>query len=103
MFLTSFAFLQAQNIQKQLKVKGNCEMCKSRIEKALDQKGIKKATWNKKSGLLIVIFDSSKMTIEKINTLVNDAGYDTNLSNAPDEKYLLLPECCRYRTGTCDH
>jgi len=78
-------------------VDGNCNMCKERIENAALIKGVKKAEWNKQNDLLIVIYDSSKTTVELIQKSIAEAGHDTPLFKASDDVYNRLPKCCLYR------
>jgi cation transport ATPase len=72
-------------------------MCKARIEKVLDHKGIKKATWNSQTKQLDVVYNSGKITEQKIHELVASAGHDTEKVKAKDEVYATLPFCCLYR------
>jgi copper chaperone CopZ len=78
------------------KVWGNCEMCKSTIETALDVKGIKSADWNMESKMIQVVFNPEKMTEEKIHQLIAATGYDTEKSKGDDKAYKELPDCCQY-------
>lgn len=80
-----------------LSVKGNCDMCKDRIENAALIKGVKKATWDKHTQKLTVIYDSTKTSAEKILKSIADAGHDNEKFTAPDEVYNRLPKCCAYR------
>ncbi|MDX5321794.1 MAG: heavy-metal-associated domain-containing protein [Bacteroidota bacterium] len=80
----------------QFEVKGNCGMCKERIEEALDVKGIKSAEWNEETQMLTVVYDASKITEIKIHELVAEAGHDTPLKKAKKEVYDNLPGCCHY-------
>ena len=72
-------------------------MCKKRIETALDQPGIKKAVWDVKSKNLEVVYNSSKISLQKINELLVVAGHDTETAKAKEEVYASLPFCCLYR------
>ena len=78
-------------------VKGNCNMCKKRIENAGLIKGVKRITWNKKTDETIVIYDASKTTIEKVKEAIAEVGHDTNTFKADDKVYNALPGCCKYR------
>ncbi len=78
------------------KVYGNCEMCKERIEEALDLRGITSANWNVESKMIAVVYDKSKITEEKIHTLIAASGYDTDKKKAADTDYKDLPGCCQY-------
>jgi periplasmic mercuric ion binding protein len=80
-----------------IKVYGNCGMCKERIESALDTKGVKKATWDPKTKNLNVVYVPSKITEQQICDIVAKAGHDTDKSKAKDEVYAKLPFCCLYR------
>jgi periplasmic mercuric ion binding protein len=93
--LTTFG--QSKTTTATIKVFGNCEMCKKRIETALDQPGIKMANWDTKSKNLEVVFNSRKISEQKIHDLVAAAGHDTERVKAKNEVYAELPFCCLYR------
>ncbi|KFD39983.1 heavy-metal-associated domain-containing protein [Schleiferia thermophila] len=78
-------------------VDGVCNMCKNRIEKALDVPGILYAEWNKKTKHLRVVYRPAEITLDSIHYLINQAGHDTEKSKAPDEIYYSLAPCCNYR------
>ena len=103
-FLASTAFAQtspastaAKVVTANIKVYGNCGMCKDRIEKALDTKGVKQANWNISTKNLEVIYVPTKITEKKIRELVSAAGHDTDSTKAKDAVYAKLPFCCLYR------
>ena len=102
-----FSLMAFKNIQKpttvKLKVFGNCTQCKERIETALDVKGVKAAEWNIDTKILVVVYNSEKITIEKINQIVANSGHDTEKAKAPDSVYLKLPDCCMYRENNNTH
>lgn len=87
----------AKVVTANLKVYGNCGMCKSRIEKALDTKGVKQAKWNPTTKNLEVVYVPSKITERKIQELVSAVGHDTDSTKASDAVYAKLPFCCLYR------
>jgi mercuric ion binding protein len=95
------SFAQSKIVTANIKVYGNCVMCKKRIETALDHKGIKKADWNPKTKNLQVTYNSSKITEQEIAELVAAVGHDTDKVKAKDEDYASLPFCCLYRDS--DH
>ena len=78
-------------------VDGLCNMCKARIENAALIKGVKKATWDKYTKMLVVIYDSKKTNIDTIQQAIAKAGHDTKKYKATDEEYHKLPKCCAYR------
>ncbi|HZY78700.1 MAG TPA: cation transporter [Cyclobacteriaceae bacterium] len=94
--ITNFAFAQKAT-QANIKVYGNCAMCKKRIETALDTKGIKQATWDSKTKELVVVYLPSKISEMDIHNLVASVGHDTDKVKAKDDVYADLPFCCLYR------
>lgn len=83
--------------QETVKVWGNCGMCKKTIESALKgATGVQMANWNKKTKILAVNYDDSKITMRQIEEKVAAAGYDTQNVRGNDEAYNKLHECCHY-------
>ncbi|MFA5329923.1 MAG: cation transporter [Prolixibacteraceae bacterium] len=80
-----------------LKVSGNCDMCKTRIEKAAKIDGVTKAEWSKKDKTLTASFDPAKTNIEAIGKKIAAAGHDNEKAKATDKVYNKLPGCCQYR------
>ena len=80
-----------------IKVSGNCDMCKARIEKAAKIDGVSKAEWNKETKLLAVTYDPAKTNVDAIGKKVAAAGHDTEKIKAEDKAYDKLPGCCKYR------
>ena len=100
LFLLVFSF-QAM-AQKEVKtieitVSGVCEMCKTRIENALDVKGIKMADWTATDHNCKIVYRADKISEEEIHQLLNAAGHDTEKSKASDEEYAGVHGCCKYR------
>jgi len=88
----------AENIRSaEIKVSGNCEMCKETIEEALKTPAIQYSSWNPETGILEVRFDAGKTNLKEIRGKVAAAGYDTDSVKANDQAYSKLHECCRYR------
>ena len=97
LFLLGTTMIFAQAKTEKFEVKGNCGMCKTRIEKASKSvDGVTKADWNKETKILEVSFDESKATVEKIQKVIASVGHDTPMHKAPDEVYNALPGCCKY-------
>lgn len=89
---------QSPIVEKTVVVHGDCDMCKSLIEKTASYvKGVKKATWDKDKQILTVIFREDKTTLPAIETAIAKAGYDTENVKADEEAYQGLPTCCHYR------
>ncbi len=85
--------------QISFQVEGTCGMCKDRIEKALDKKGVYKAIYDVKSKNLTVIYDPRKLEEIQIHNMIAMVGHDTPLVKSSDVVYQNLPDCCRYREG----
>ena len=82
---------------EKVKVYGNCEMCKTTIEKAGNLKKVSKVVWDKDSKFATLSFDSKKTTEDQILKRIALAGYDNDKYFAPDEAYAKLPDCCKYQ------
>lgn len=92
-----------KKIETTIHVDGVCDMCKKRIERALDVPGIIYAEWDKKTHKLQVVYRPKKISEDRIHQLLNEAGHDTEKSKAPDDRYESLADCCRYRDENNPH
>ena len=79
-----------------LKVWGNCDMCKARIEKAVKTEGATSADWNKNTKILTVTFDPSKTSADSFSKKLAAVGHDTEKYKADDKAYAALDACCQY-------
>jgi len=96
LFLLSTLFISAQNLSKnQFQVKGNCEMCKERIESAARKAGAKAARYSIDNQTLTLETDSGAPA-EVILKTIAEAGHDNEKFKASDEGYESLPACCHY-------
>ena len=97
MMFLSFGML-AQDYQKvKFKVWGNCEMCKSKIEKAAKSvEGVKKASWNITNLQMIIKFDADLTSLAIIQKVIAETGYDNEGFRSEDEVYQNLHYCCKY-------
>lgn len=80
-----------------LKVFGNCEACKVRIDQAAMVKGVSKADWSIESKMLTLVYDTTQTSREAVEQSIANSGHDTERFTAPDSVYLHLPGCCQYR------
>ena len=95
LLFTNFVF--AQTITKStFKVKGECGMCKERIETTAKKSGATYANWNSDSQQLIVEYDAGKVSSDEILKKIADVGHDNEKYSATDEVYRNLPGCCLY-------
>ena len=79
-----------------IKVWGNCDLCKARIEKTVTAEGATKADWNQKTKMLAMTFDPSKTSVDVLSKKLAAAGHDTEKYKADDKAYDALPGCCHY-------
>ena len=102
LFLLAASFLSAQNLSKsQFKVKGNCDMCKTRIESTAKKAGAKTAVYS---------IDLQTLTVETEDNLSSDdilkklaeVGHDNEKYRAKDNVYKNLPGCCHYERDAAD-
>lgn len=77
-------------------VKGNCESCKARIEKAAKDAGANSANWDAEKQTVTLDFDASKTSADKILKKIADVGHDNEKYKASDSVYSNLPGCCLY-------
>lgn len=98
-FITTLSFSQSPTAETEATfgVSGNCGMCKSTIEKAVNAvEGVSTAIWNKETKQISVVYDSSKTELIDLHKAIAKSGYDTELITANDEAYNNLAGCCQY-------
>lgn len=81
---------------KTIKVRGNCGMCKTRIENAVKSFPSASGTWDIYSKVLEVKFDPKQTNFNSIMKKVAEVGHDNELFLADDSVYKNLPGCCLY-------
>lgn len=79
-----------------VKISGNCDMCKSTIEKAGNRKKVSKVVWNSDSKESVITFDTLKSNEDEILKRIALSGYDNDEFFAPDDVYASLSPCCQY-------
>jgi len=84
-----------------IEVKGNCDMCKKRIEKAAySVNGVRSAEWHADDQTLHVMLNDKKTTPALVQAAVAKQGHDTKYANidikATNEQYDNLHGCCLY-------
>ncbi|HUH26085.1 MAG TPA: hypothetical protein VLY87_05625 [Flavobacterium sp.] len=88
---------KSKNAKVDVEVKGNCDMCKKRIEKAaFAVKGVKSAEWHADDQTLHLLVDENKTSGLKISEAVAKTGHDTKEVKATKEAYEALHGCCQY-------
>ena len=87
----------AEITEKSVKVSGNCEQCRARIEKAAKRvEGVQMASWDKDSKMLQVALDANATSLEAVEKAVAKVGHDTENHRAHVDDYGDLPACCQY-------
>ena len=88
----------SHRMSEQIKVSGNCEQCKTRIETAAKSvSGVSSAEWSSETKMLHVQFDGAKTNSDAIQKAIAKVGHDTENFKASESVYKELPECCLYR------
>ena len=86
-----------KNAKANVEVKGNCEMCKKRIEKAAySVAGVKSAVWHSDDQQLHLVFNEQKCSKTDVEKAIAKAGHDTKDIKATDVDYENLHGCCQY-------
>ena len=87
----------SKNAKYDVKVSGNCEMCKKRIEKAaFSVSGVKSAEWHMDDATLHLIINEQKCSVLDVENAIAKVGHDTQDVKATDEDYETLHTCCAY-------
>ncbi|SFT55027.1 Copper chaperone CopZ [Lishizhenia tianjinensis] len=92
------AATEATVVEASFNVQGNCNMCKSTIEGAVNTcDGVDMAEWNKDTKQMMVKYDSSVISLDEIDQRIANSGYATDHHEANMEAYEKLPKCCHYK------
>lgn len=101
LLFVSFLFFSfssiAQEKKEDIKIWGNCGMCKTRIEKAAKEAGASYASWSSETKMLSVKYDAATTSNAKIQKGIAAVGHDTQDEIAADDVYNKLPGCCKYK------
>jgi copper chaperone CopZ len=102
---SAFIAQDTKNTTETFQVRGNCGMCKDRIEEAVDVVGVKRASWDEKTETLTISFNSSKITLDEIHRIIAKIGHTTSIYKADPKAYENLHHCCKYveHNHTNDH
>ena len=79
-----------------IKVWGNCDMCKTRIEKATKTDGVSKANWDENTKQLTLEYNPIKVSSDDVQKKIAAVGYDTEKFKGDDKAYAKLDGCCQY-------
>ena len=99
-FTTQAQEKKNKNAKQDIGVKGNCDQCKRRIEKAaFSVKGVKSAQWHADDQELHLIIDETKCSADDVRNAVAKSGHDTDKVKATADDYKNLHHCCQYDRG----
>src|SRR6476469_5459319 len=87
LFTINICNAQKNLAKEKIKVWGNCEMCKKKIEKAAKGAGATYANWNEDTQLLAVSYNSTETNALQIEKAVAASGYDTKDVKASDKAF----------------
>lgn len=87
-------------VEKTVKVWGNCGKCEKRIEDAGKINGVKSADWNVDSKLLVFKVDTAVVSVDEVLKNIAHAGHDNEKYFGDDYAYSKLPESCQYERRT---
>ena len=91
-----FSCSKSANKESEFYVRGNCEMCKERIENAAKAiPGVSQATWDVNASSLKVVYDSTKVSEQDIHRSVAATGHGTEQVPMDSNAHAELPECCQ--------
>lgn len=77
-------------------VRGNCEMCQERIDKAaLAISGVNEAEWSEETSMLKVGYDSTRVSSLEIEKVIAATGHSTEHILMDSTAHKALPECCQ--------
>lgn len=97
LLLSAFSHAQIKNaITENIKIYGNCAMCKTNIEKAGNQKDEADVNWDKNTQTASITYDPKKTNTDQVLKRIALAGYDNSSFLAPQSAYAKLPDCCKY-------
>jgi len=90
-------YAQIKNAKTEtVKIYGNCDICKTSIEKAGNLKKVAEVSWNKDTKMASITYDAKKTNQDEILKRIALIGYDSDKFLAPDNAYAKLASCCQY-------
>jgi len=88
---------KSKSAKANVEVKGNCDMCKKRIEKAAySVSGVKSAVWHSDDQTLHLVINEEKCSTKDVEKAIAKAGHDTKNTKASESEYSSLHACCQY-------
>lgn len=92
----SFGQKTTKMVVAKIQTSAECGSCKTRIEDKLNYTpGIKYAELNLDDKKVTVKYNSEKITLDQIRTILSETGYDADDVKAIPEAVEKLPACCK--------
>jgi copper chaperone CopZ len=89
--------MNKKTTETEIKVLGNCGMCKERIENAAySVRGVRKADWDEQTKMLTLVYRNDRAEQETIERAIAKAGHDTENIITDEETHANLHHCCIY-------
>lgn len=86
-----------ESIRQHIKVKLVCKWCCNYIENIIiNIDGVEYVHCSNQTGFVIVSFNPSKTSLDKIEQVISDGGFDTPRHKRKIEFYFDRPKCCKY-------
>lgn len=96
-FTTQAQEIKNKNAKYTFEVKGNCNQCQRRIQKAaFSVSGVKMANWDIDSRQMSLILNEEKASLLQVKQAIAKVGHDTDEVKATDNDYDHLHFCCHY-------
>jgi len=90
-----------QEIETKFHVRGNCEMCKERIENtAYKITNVSYANWDEETSELKVKIDTSSSSLLELHLKIAATGHSTSLCKMDLKSHDELPDCCKENSKT---
>lgn len=94
--LASLILIAKETQEVKIKTSAQCEMCKDRIEKALNKsKGVVSSDLDLDTKEVTVVYEPDKIDIDKIKQIISKTGYNADDVPANKKAYNKLPKCCQ--------
>ena len=86
-----------KNAKHTVVIKGNCEQCQKRIQKAaFSVNGVKSAVWDIETHKLALTINEEKTSVTEVKKAIAKVGHDAEDTKALAATYEQLPGCCQY-------
>lgn len=96
LFLSVNAQAEDKWVETKIKTTAQCEMCKERIEKKVNNiKGVKSSDLNLDDKYVTVKFNSEIVNADEIRHAIAKLGYDADEVKKDKNAYSKLPACCK--------